>query len=99
MGKPSDSLSTHTNLAMIILIQAVIYCSIWLWDEYVASYLTLIFPGLILAVLIIATLADLIEPSRIPKWYYGLMIVSILTPLLIGTLFYFIYEGRLDWLK
>ncbi len=99
MSKQSDPQSTPANLVIVILIQAVVYCGIWLWDEYVASYLSLIFPGLILAVLIIATLADLIEPSRIPKWYYGLMIVSILTPLLIGTLFYFIYEGRLDWLK
>lgn len=84
---------------MVILIEAVICCALWLWDEYVASYLTLIFPGLILAVLIIAVLADLIEPARIPRWYYGLMIVSILTPLLIGTLFYFIYEGQLEWLR
>ena len=99
MSKQSDPQSTPANLVIVILIQAVVYFGIWLWDEYVASYLSLIFPGLILAVLIIATLADLIEPSRIPKWYYGLMIVSILTPLLIGTLFYFIYEGRLDWLK
>lgn len=99
MGKQSNTLSTHTNLVMVILIEAVIYCALWLWDEYVASYLTLIFPGLILAVLIIAVLADLIEPARIPRWYYGLMIVSILTPLLIGTLFYFIYEGQLEWLR
>jgi hypothetical protein len=88
---------THTNLIIVVLLQAIVYSGIWLWNEYVASYLTLIFPGIIFVVLLIAAVADLIEPSRIPKWYYGLMIVSILTPLAIGGLFYYMYEGRLDW--
>jgi len=97
--KNNPSSETHLNLAIVILLQAVVYAGLWLWDEYVASYLTLIFPGIVLVVLLIAFLADLIEPSRIPKWYYGLMIISILVPLLIGALFYFIYEGRLEWLQ
>jgi hypothetical protein len=94
----ADRSETRTNLAIILLLQAVIYSGLWLWNEYVAVYLTLIFPGVILVILIIAGIADLIEPSRIPGWYYGLMIVSIVTPLLIGAVFYYLYEGRLDWL-
>ena len=94
----ADRSETCTNLAIILLLQAVIYSGLWLWNEYVAVYLTLIFPGVILVILIIAGIADLIEPSRIPGWYYGLMIVSIVTPLLIGAVFYYLYEGRLDWL-
>ena len=97
--KNNSSSETHINLAIVILLQAVVYSGLWLWNEYVASYLTLIFPGIVLVVLLIAFIADLIEPSRIPKWYYGLMIISILVPLLIGGLFYFIYEGRLEWLQ
>ena len=97
--KNNSSSETHINLAIVILLQAVVYSGLWLWNEYVASYLTLIFPGIVLVVLLIAFIADLIEPSRIPKWYYGLMIISILVPLFIGGLFYFIYEGRLEWLQ
>ena len=96
--KKADTSETRINLAIILLLQAVIYSGLWLWNEYVAVYLTLIFPGMILVILIIAGIADLIEPSRIPGWYYGLMIVSIVTPLLIGAVFYYMYEGRLDWL-
>jgi hypothetical protein len=96
--KNSNKSETLTNLIAIILFQAVIYSAIWLWNEYVASYLTLIFPGMLLIILVIAFIADLIEPSRIPGWYYGLMIISIIVPILIGGIFYFIYDGRLDWL-
>lgn len=96
--KKASSPETRINLAIILLLQAVVYSGLWLWNEYVAVYLTLIFPGMILVILIIAAIADLIEPSRIPGWYYGLMIVSIITPLMIGALFYYLYEGRLDWL-
>ena len=97
--KSPDRSQTRINLAIIVLLQAVIYSGIWLWNEYVAVYLTLIFPGMILVILIIGTIADLIEPSRIPRWYYGLMIVSIVIPLLIGGVFYMLYQGSLDWLE
>lgn len=96
--KSSDRAATRINLVIVVLLQAVIYACVWLWNEYVAVYLTLIFTGLIFVILVLGTIADLIEPSRIPGWYYGLMIISIITPLVIGTIFYFLYEGRLDWL-
>lgn len=89
---------THLNLIIIALMQAILYTGIWMWDEYVASYLTLVFPAVILFVLIIAFIADLIEPSRIPGWYYGLMIISILIPIFIGAVFYYFNEGVFAWL-
>ena len=97
--KNSNKTETRTNLLIILLGQAVIYTSLWLWNEYVASYLTIIFPGIILFILIIAIIADLIEPSRIPGWYYGLMLISIFTPLVIGAVFYYLSDGQLEWLQ
>lgn len=97
--KKNNPKEIFTNLMIVTLIQAVLYSALWLWNEYVASYLTLIFPGILLFTLIIATIADLIEPSKIPVWYYGLMIVSICTPIFIAAVFYFLYGGRLDWLE
>lgn len=75
------------------------YAGIWLWDEYVATYITLIFPALIMVVLILSRIADWIEPSKIPRWYYVLMFVSIIIPLVIGAIFYMLYEGSIDWLQ
>ena len=88
----------RTNLLIVILLQAVVYSGLWLWNEYVASYFTLIIPGIILVILILATISDFIEPSKIPGWYYWIMFVSILAPLIIGALFYSLYGGYLDWL-
>ena len=83
---------------IVTLAQAVIYLSIWLWDEYAAFYITLIFPTVILVILILALIADLIEPSRIPGWYYLLMVISIIIPVIIGAVFYFINDGRIGWI-
>lgn len=90
---------TYTQLLIIALLQAIVYTGVWMWDEYVAAYLTIVFPAIILFILIIASIADLIEPSRIPGWYYGLMIISILIPVLIGGVFFYFNEGVFDWLK
>lgn len=96
--KKSEAKDIRTNLAIALLVQAVTYTGLWLWDEYVASYFTLIIPGVILIILILATISDFIEPSRIPGWYYGLMLVSIITPIVIGAVFYYLYDGHLEWL-
>ncbi len=96
---PANKTINTNQFILIILLQAILYSSIWLWNEFVASYITLVFPAMILVILLISAIADWIEPSRIPKWYYVIMIVSILVPIIIGGIFYAIYDGRIDWLK
>ena|SRR5688572_4062718 len=90
--------SAGNKLFIIGLAQAVIYCLIWLWHEYVATYITIIFPVMILLILMLSSIAEWIEPSRIPRWYYKLMIISAIIPVLIGAIFYFLYKGRFDFL-
>ncbi len=96
-AKGTSALKTH--FVTILLFQAVLYAGIWLWNEYVATYITLIFPAILIVLLLLSSIADWIEPSRITRWYYILMIGSIAVPLLIGAIFYVMYDGRLDWLK
>ncbi|MDQ3015674.1 MAG: hypothetical protein M3R25_02990 [Bacteroidota bacterium] len=93
----SSRLKTH--FITILLAQAVIYTIVWIWDEYVASYMTLIFPGVLTVILILAVIADIIEPSRISRWYYLIMLGSILVPILIGATFYYMHDGNLEWLS
>ncbi len=95
-SEPKSTIRSY--MAITILLQSVIYSAIWLWNEYVASYITLIFPAMILIILILSGIADWIEPSRIPGWYYKVMMVSIAIPILIAAVFYFIYDGKIDWL-
>jgi hypothetical protein len=94
-----DTGSTVRNRVFIVLLsEAVLYSTLWLWNEYVASYITLVFPAMVLVILILASIADWIEPSRIPGWYYLVMIASILIPLIIAAVFYFINDGKIDWI-
>ena len=86
------------KLFITALLEAVIFTLLWLWNEYVATYLTIIFPAIFLIILVLSAIADWIEPSRIPAWYYKLMLISIFIPLMVGGIFYFIYDGRFDFL-
>ena len=95
----STTTGKSSLLTIIALMQAVMYAVIWLWNEFVAVYITLIFPSMILLILLLAVIADWIEPSRIPRWYYILMIISVIIPVVIGAVFFFIYEGRFDFLS
>lgn len=88
-----------SKMLIAALLQAVLFSSIWLWDEYVATYVTLILPAVMLVVLLLSAIADWIEPSRIPGWYYVLMLVSIVIPVMIAIIFYIIYDGQLTWLE
>lgn len=96
---PANKPINTNQFILIILLQAILYSSIWLWNEFVASYVTLVFPAMISIILLISGIADWIEPSRISKWYFVIMFVSILVPVIIGAIFYTIYDGRIDWLQ
>ena len=50
MSSNVDS-TVRNRLVIVILLEAVLYCVLWLWDEYVASYITLVFPVMILGLL------------------------------------------------
>jgi hypothetical protein len=87
------------NVAEIFLLQLIFYGSLWLLDEYVASYICLIFPIIIAVILLISWIADLIEPARIGSKYYFVMAVSVIAPIFVGAFFYFINAGDIGWLK
>ena len=81
----------------IFLIQIVFYLILWLSDQYLAVLLSLIFGSICFFILLIASIAELIERSRISKWYFGLMIASVLAPVIIGGLMVLIF-GTPEWM-
>jgi hypothetical protein len=92
-------LSRRLSLFEIFLLQLIFYGLIWLWDEFVASYICLIFPVIIAAILLISWIADLIEPARVGGRYYLFMIVSIIAPVVVAAFFFFIFDGDVAWLR
>ena len=87
------------SIVEIVLMQIIGYALLWLWDDYVASYLTIVVPVLILVILLISLIVEWIEPSRIPRRYFVIMGISVLVPIVTGAVFYLINGGQLEWLE
>lgn len=82
----------------ILLAEVIIYFLLWSYDDYLATILSLIFGAICLLVLIISIIVELIEPSRVPRWYFTTMIVSVLAPALAFGVF-FLTGGEIEWMK
>jgi hypothetical protein len=87
------------TLSEIFLIQAAVYLLIWLWNDFIASVMTVSFTAITLFILIISLIAEALERSKVPRWYFYLMIISVLTPLSIGAFFWYIKRGVFDWMN
>ncbi len=83
----------------IFLIQFIIYCILWLWDDYVASLLTLVFTAIFIFLFIISVLAELIEPSKVPRWYYYFMGISVLAPIIAALVFVLFMGVDFEWMS
>jgi len=86
-------------LLIVVLAESIVFTALWLWNEYVATYSTIILVGIMFVILLFSLVADLIEKSRIPKWYYYVLVISIVIPLVVGMFFVYIYGGNLSWLE
>lgn len=87
------------SITELFLIEAIVYIGLWLWNEYVATILTLSFSAIALFILAISLISELIERSKVPRWYFSYMFISILTPLVIGAFFYVLNKGSFSWMK
>ncbi len=81
------------------LLQFILYILLWLISDYAATLVSSIFIVIFSALLIVAGISELIEPSKVPRSYYVFMVGAILAPLLAGGLFLLIIGGDLEWLK
>jgi hypothetical protein len=86
------------SLTEFFLLQAIIYTALWLWDEYVATILTLSFSAIPAFILIISLISEAIEKSKVPRWYFSYMLISVLTPLIIAAFFWVLHKGQFDWM-
>ena len=81
-----------------LLIQIIFYLLLWLWDDYMASIVSLILGGISLFVLVISYLVELVERSRVSKDYYRVMFFCFLAPLF-GAIIGITLLNGLSWLE
>jgi uncharacterized membrane protein HdeD (DUF308 family) len=87
------------SMTEVFLIQAVFYIVVWMWNDHAATILTLSFAAIALFILVISLIAEVLDRSKVPRWYFWVMAISVLTPLIIGAFFLTLKNGTLDWMK
>ena len=85
------------GLFEIILIELVLCLLLWVVDEYTASLLCIVLPIICLGVLVIALIAEWIEPSKVPRLFFKALGVSIIIPLVSFGIYFMIF-GSIGWL-
>lgn len=81
----------------ILLGEVVIYLIIWVLNDYLASMLSLIFGSIFLLILLVSLVVELVEKSKVPRWYFTFMGLSVLAPVIAAVLYTLINRG-MEWL-
>lgn len=80
---------------LTFLIQVVFYAALWLWDEYAALFVSIAFSAIAFFLLLIALVAEWIERSKVPSFFFLFLLISFLTPLLMTISFWAIGIGAI----
>ncbi len=77
----------------------VVFTALWVVDDYLATLLSGILGGVLLLVLLLALVVELIERSKVPRLFFGVLLVCF-AGILASALFYWILMGgQLEWLQ
>lgn len=82
----------------IFLVQMAVYLLLWIFNEYLATLLSLVFGSICLLILLISLIVEVIERSKVPRWYFLFMGASVLAPFL-AALIYLVIGGGLEWMR
>ena len=82
----------------IFLIQFVAYLSLWIYDDYMGSLVSVVMAAIFAAVWLLSLVVEWIEPSKVPRSYFYWIGLSVLAPLLAMLVYVLIMGGDLDWL-
>ena len=83
----------------IFLVQFVIYFILWLWNDFLATLLSISLGSICFFILVIALISEVLEKSKVPKIYFTFMIISIITPFLVAVIYFLLTKGQLSWLN
>lgn len=97
--KTKDLPIPNIGLTEIALFQILFYAAFWIMSDYTATLITIIFPIVFLLILVVALLAEMIDRSKTPRWYFKLMIISIIIPILTAIAFVAALGADFDWTK
>ncbi len=82
----------------ILLAEVIVYILLWLANDYLATLLSLIFGSIFLLILVISIIVEIVERSKVPRWYFFFMLMSVLAPIIAAAIFLLI-SGGLEWMR
>ncbi len=81
------------------LAEMIILIGVWFLNDYIATYLSLVFGAICFAILVIALISEWIEPSKVPRSFFVTMALSVLATILASGIYLVINKGQLTWLQ
>ncbi len=85
------------KLEEILLIEIIFYFALWMYDEYLASVISLIFGVICLMILLTSLVVEKIEKSNVPKFFYKILTVSVIAPI-VAVVIYSGIVGGIRWI-
>ncbi len=82
-----------------VLLQIIIYALLWLADPYIGFMLSIIIATIAASILIISLILELIEKSKVPKFYFKFMITAIICPIVVSLFFIAFYPDAMTWMS
>ncbi|MEM9919204.1 MAG: hypothetical protein AAF990_13970 [Bacteroidota bacterium] len=82
----------------IFLLQFILYMALWLWNDYLASLISLVFGAIFLFIFLLSLILEWIERSKVPRAYFILMLLSVLAPALAAICYLYLFQG-VSWLE
>ena len=82
----------------LFIVEFILFAILWLSSDFLGTMFSLGISLTAFFILVISVIAELIEPSKVPRWYFNFMLVTIVTPLLVAGIMVYIFEGKLEWM-
>ncbi len=82
----------------VLLIEIILYILLWFANDFLATMLTVIQAGLCFLVLLFSLVAEWIEKSNVPRWFFNILWVSIVAPLLAAAIYIGFTGGLPTWI-
>ncbi|RMF24842.1 MAG: hypothetical protein D6765_11155 [Bacteroidetes bacterium] len=97
-GKYAREMRWRPLLEWFLAVFAV-FMLLWVVDDYLATLLGAILGGVLLLVLLFAFVVELIERSKVPRLFFGILLVCLAGILFSALLYWVLFGGQLGWLQ
>lgn len=86
------------SLSELSLIQVIFYSLIFLSNQYAGFLICAVATVISAAILLVSLIVELVDRSKVPRYYYRFMLSAVICPLLVLIIFVSFYPDALSWM-